>query len=106
MSSDPNAENIDNRDDDPFPEVGRLYGSMDVNIEEGRIRMREEEDTAITVAVANNQFDDPSPVCTIYSRLSVPEDVYAEIAFDDMEQVRYLRDALGRALKRRGGTDD
>jgi len=92
------------RPDRVFPTVGEQLASVDVYIEEGRFRVREEGACALRLGVANNDIEDPDgAVATLHAGVSKgEEDVYAEVAFDTTDELRHLRDSLNLALRYRG----
>lgn len=98
------------RPDKVFPVFGEFEASADVYIEEGRIRIREEDDCVVRLGVANKDIGAPDgAVATIHAGISKGrgnEDIYSEIALDSVEEMRELRDALDLALRYRGALDD
>jgi len=104
----PDGETVEiPRPDKVFPVFGEFDASADVYIEEGRIRMREENDCVVRLGVANNSIEAPDgAVATIHAGISKgDEDVYSEIALDSVEEMQELRDALDLALRYRGELD-
>jgi len=97
------------RPDNVFPTLSAFEASVDVYIEDGRIRIREEEDCKLSVGVANNSIDPDQGLATLLASISDGRDgrdeIYAEIALDSPEQIRELRDALTLALRYRGCED-
>jgi hypothetical protein len=98
------------RPDKVFPIFGEFEASADVYIEEGRIRIREEDDCVVRLGVANKGVEAPDgAVATIHAGISKGrgnEDIYSEIALDSAKEMRELRDALDLALRYRGGCDE
>lgn len=94
------------RPDKVFPTFGEFEASADVYIEEGRIRIREEDDCVVRLGVANKDIESPDgAVATIHAGISKGrgnEDIYSEIALDSVDEMRELRDALSLALRYRG----
>jgi len=88
-----------------FPCVTEFDASMRVCIEDGRVKMYEEDDCTVSLGVANRSIEPRDPVATLYSSISLDadgDDIYSETAFTDTESLRQLRDALTTALRYRG----
>lgn len=85
--------------------MGRMQATVGLEIEEGRISMADEDECEVSVATLNRRMEGGGPVCTIYATQTCKDDVWAEIALDDIEQVRELRDLLSRTLEYRGEAD-
>lgn len=86
-----------------FPTVGSTNGSVDVYVEQGRMRMREEGKTKASLGIANAQIEDATPIATLHAPISETgtDEVYAELAFADLKDLRELRDILSAAIEYR-----
>lgn len=97
------------RPDEVFPTVSELVASADLYIEDGRFRVREESECVLSVAVANKEIGRPDgALATLHAGISKGQNedkVYTEIALEDAEAIRQLRDALTLALRYRGDND-
>lgn len=91
-----------------FPTVASVTGSVDVQIEQNRIRMREEDTTTATIGVANREINTATPLATIHMPIDSENDtdtIYAELALNDLEAVKQLRDSLTKVIQYRKQTD-
>lgn len=99
------------RPDKIYPTFGRVQGSCDARIEDGRFRIRDESPAEISLAGVNSDFDvreTSGPVATIHANHKTGDDdeVYAEMAFDDVDMVKELRDSLTLLLRYWGENDE
>ncbi|MFW5950367.1 MAG: hypothetical protein ACOCR6_03380 [archaeon] len=98
------------RPDNVFPVFGEIEASADVYIEDGRIRIREEDDCVVRLGVANKSIEAPDgAVATIHAGISKGrgnDQIYSEIALDSVEEMKMLRNSLDLALRYRGGADE
>lgn len=88
-----------------FPCVTEFDASMGISIEEGRIKMYEEDACTLSLGVAKRSIEPADPVATLYAAINLDhegDDIYSETAFEDTEDLRELRDALTTALRYRG----
>lgn len=94
------------RPDAVFPVFLDIGGTVDVVIEDGRIRMREEDGCSVTLGAAHKGIEDPEPYATLYAKMDNSEkdgdELYSELAFYQAEDIKALRDACDTLLRYRG----
>lgn len=96
------------RPDEVYPVFGTVEASLDVAVQQDRIRMAEKGlETELSVAGPVRSIDDARPKATIFSGVSTTDgdDTYAEIAFETVDEIRALRDVLDLVLRYYGSED-
>lgn len=93
------------RPDKVYPTFGVVDAYLDVSIQQDRIRMTEKGlETEMSLAGPVREITDARPKATLFTGLSRLEqdDIYAEIAFDTLDEIRELRDSLNLLLQYHG----
>lgn len=93
------------RPDKVYPTFCKIPASLDLNIQQDRIRMGETDiETEISLATVAKTIDNDRPIASIFSGVSSiqEDDSYAEISIPTLDEIRELRDACDLILRYHG----
>lgn len=96
-------------DDAVQPTFGNFHADVTVTVQQDRLKMSESGSCLASVAAPTRSIDaEREPFGSIFAPISHGtdvDDVYAEVAFRNIEQVRKLRDTLDLILRYRGDSE-
>lgn len=87
------------------PTFGNFLTETTVAIQQRRLKMSQSGMCTATVTAPKRSIEDPYTYGSIYAEISGGrdvDDVYAEISFENIEQIKRLRDTLNMILRYRG----